>query len=345
MAGTSFVEAASAAGSRIGRYFGLVSAIPSALFVFFVYALIKSGAWSSEPNTALVGDAVRKASLGQISVLIILSIALGLALHPLQFGLIQLLEGYWGTSRLARWLAAVRTRHHRARWAYLEDQYGEAALQLGEVDASVLGSEAGDPYIRAIVDEQAFRRASKSYPMRGERILPTRLGNVLRRFEDEVGTQYGLDLITIGPHLALCAEPGHAAYMRDAREQLDLAVRLCVLSLLASAIAFSLLVTDGWWLLVSLAPYALAYLFYRGAAVAAADYGTVLATVLDLNRFRLYGKLHMPMPSNTTDERDQNAPLIEILRFKTPPVLRYTHPPDTSVELSARRVPPDDPAS
>jgi hypothetical protein len=57
--------------------------------------------------------------------------------------------------------------------------------------------------------------------------------------------------------------------LRVMREQLDLAVRLCTLSLLAAIVAVVFLITDGAWLFVALVPYALAYAAYRGAVVAA----------------------------------------------------------------------------
>ena len=46
MATGGFADAALNAGSRIGRHFGVVSTVPSAVLVLFVYALVQSGAWS-----------------------------------------------------------------------------------------------------------------------------------------------------------------------------------------------------------------------------------------------------------------------------------------------------------
>jgi hypothetical protein len=339
VAAPSLADVALGAGSRIGRYFGLVSAIPSALFVLFVSGLVASGAWSGTPDVDRVATAVRDLSLAEVSVLVVLSLAFALALHPMQFALVQLLEGYWGTTPFARRLAVARTRHHRRRWAEIDDAWGEASLELSSVDRNVLFSEAGDRHVPAIVAQQAFERARLAYPKRGERVMPTRLGNVLRRHEDDAGKQYGLEAITIAPHLMVVADPRYAAHLRDAREQLDLAVRLCALSLLAAVTAFAFLVTDGWWLLVTLVPYGLGHLFYRGTLVAAADYGTVLATVIDLERFRLYGRLHVPAPDDTHAERRANQVLMELLRSRTTVSLRYDHPSDSSVEVVQRARP------
>src|SRR5687768_15465067 len=114
MAASGFADAALAAGSRIGRYFGLVSTIPSALFVLFVYALVQSGAWTGPPDWAAAADAVSNIDLGVVSLLLLLTLALGLIVHPLQFAMIQLLEGYWGPGRVARRAASARIAHHRA---------------------------------------------------------------------------------------------------------------------------------------------------------------------------------------------------------------------------------------
>src|SRR3954447_9664428 len=326
MAGDSVAEGALAAGSRVGRYFGLVSALPSALFVLFIYVLFATGAWNGAPDLSKLSDAIGDISLGQASVLILLSFGLGLVLHPLQFALTQLLEGYWGTNLVARRLAVARIRHPRGRADFYERAFGTAASTIEELGRDTLHGTPGDPWLWAIVDEQAYQGALQSYPERGDRILPTRLGNAMRRFEDDAGAQYGLDALTVVPHLSLTAEPTHAVYLRDAREQLDLAVRLCALCLLATGFAFALLVTDGPWLLITLIPYGLGYLFYRGTIVAAQNLGAAVAAIIDLDRFGLYAWLHLPMPIDTVAERQNNATLTGLLQFKTTLALRYEHP-------------------
>ena len=76
-------------------------------------------------------------------------------------------------------------------------------------------------------------------------MMPTRLGNALRRHEDAVGRPYDLNAVGVMPHIALCAPPEHLAYLNDQRTLLDLSVRLCVVSLLAAAAGFVLLARDG----------------------------------------------------------------------------------------------------
>lgn len=90
-----------------------------------------------------------------------------------------------------------------------------------------------------------------------------------------------------------------------------------------------LLVHDGGWLLLALAPYCVSYLAYRGAASSAHAYGTALSTLVDLDRFALYGQLHLPSPPSTEVERVRNAELSKVLSGDKKSVLDYAPPKDT----------------
>jgi len=127
----------------------------------------------------------------------------------------------------------------------------------------------------------------------------------------------------VTPHLALVAPPEHVAYLDDQRAQLDAAVRLSLVNLLATALAVGFLWSDGGWLLIALGTYALAYLGYRGAVVVAREYGVALSTLVALNRFALYDALHLPHPVSTADERTRNEDLGPLLRGSEGPSLPY----------------------
>jgi hypothetical protein len=135
--------------------------------------------------------------------------------------------------------------------------------------------------------------------------MPTRLGNVLRRVEAQAGSQYNLDVPTAVPHILLIAPPSHVDYVSDQRSQLDLAVRMTFMSGLASATAVLFLWPRHFWVLVALIPYMLAYLSYRGSVVAAGLYGSALGTLFNIDRFELYKQLHLQLPAETTEEREE----------------------------------------
>lgn len=333
----------------IGRYFTVISMVPSLLFVVYVYGLFAAGAptGSFEPAKAL--HAAENLGVRQIVALFIAALLLGLVLHPFQFSMTQLLEGYWGASGIGLSLAQRRIMHYRyVAWA-LEDVAGEAddkwesdvesnrpkrdddvdpekhrynnLLYLDTEDGAAMHAD----YLRA----EAARTARRRYPQASRRTMPTRLGNMLRRYEDNTGRQYKINILTIAPHLNLVAVKEHRDYVDDCRKGLDLTVRLCVLFALATALSVGLLADSGAWLLLALAPYCLSYLAYRGAVSSAQAYGTALSTLVDLNRFALYEQLHVPFPMDTLVEQNRNAQLMKLLSDDPPYFLRYAPPTDT----------------
>jgi hypothetical protein len=320
--------------------------------VLYVYGLLAADAWPGpfEPAKALL--AAESLGIGGVAALLVAALLLGLVLHPFQFRMTQLLEGYWGRScvglRLARWrimhyrrmtrsLDGVRQNADTAWQSAVEKNVVEAKRrtpdQLALQDLKVrrsnnllwLDSGLGDPGVADYLRTEATRAALRGYPVFGRRIMPTRLGNVLRRYEDNAGQQYGLDILTIAPHLNLVAVKEHREYVDDCRQGLDLGVRLCILFALATVLSVGLLIGDGAWLLFALVPYSISYLAYRGAVSSAHAYGTALLTLVDLNRFALYDQLHVSLPSSAEVECKRNVQLLEQMSGETPDSLRYTH--------------------
>src|SRR5262249_52226225 len=97
-----FSDAISGVGSAVGRYFSIVSFIPSLLLTGFVSALIESGAWNDNGSLDWAKAGSAFTNLGDLAFLILISIAIGVAVHPVQFALVQFFEGYWGTTRWAQ---------------------------------------------------------------------------------------------------------------------------------------------------------------------------------------------------------------------------------------------------
>ena len=164
-----------------------------------------------------------------------------------------------------------------------------------------------------------------AYPSAPRRTMPTRLGNALRRYEDDLGRQYGLKGLQVAPHLSMSAAAEHDAYLGDTRTQMDVAIRLCGLFLLATPMTALLLAGSGWWVLGTLFPYLVSYVSYRGAVASAHSYGSALFTLMDLDRFQLYAALHLPLPVSTLEERRQNAHLMELLRGSETASVSYQH--------------------
>jgi hypothetical protein len=124
---------------------------------------------------------------------------------------------------------------------------------------------------------------NRAYPAQASRLLPTQLGNALRRSEDQMkGQVSGAQLRTylfehldqVGPQLL----EQHNHY----RNRLDMCSVLTVLCLLLAGVDALLLpqllpVSYAWWACGALT--LLSYLSYRGAVAAALDYGPVLVAI------------------------------------------------------------------
>ena len=346
-------EVISGALTRLGRYFSLVSLLPASLLCVSVFLIKESRAWAGRPKIADALQSLESWPAPKLGTLIVVSFVVALFLHPLQFATTQLLEGYWGPSRVAIRGAEIKIRAHRRRHRRLADEADARSVSWRNVcdtafrdryyvsglpaddpstwsaelrkenDAALLDSQAGDRAIADYVAEQQLLRYLSSYPVDGRRIMPTRLGNVLRRMEESAGTQYGLRAIGVAPHLSQVSDAASLGYLDDARQEMDTSIRLCLTSAILTLLVASATLTDGWWLLLTLAPYALGRIAYSGCIAAATEFGSAYTTMLDLNRFALYERLRLQKPTDTQTERLANKGLMALLDGDRTVVLPY----------------------
>ncbi|MGW0481038.1 hypothetical protein [Nonomuraea sp. NPDC003214] len=325
----NLITGASGGITRIGRYFTVVSVIPSALFATYLYLLMRSGAWDGRLDWSKVFDGLK---LTDAALLTIFTVAGALAANPLQFMLVQFMEGYWN-GPLLRPLALSRTLHHRRRCLTIQDRMGASAWYLARLDDELKPS-APDTTVEALRADALnaeMRRLRAGYPDRPEEILPTRLGNMLRRHERRAGSMYGIDPLVALPRMAMTAQPEELTYLNNQRTQMELAVRTAVLGLLAAVVTVPFMWREGAWLLLALVPYGIAYASYRGAVALAAEYGTAIATLIDMNRFAFYDRLRLAHPEDIAQESARNEILMQVLQAAPPadgrpPFLAYVPP-------------------
>lgn len=318
MSGVFTGDATFGTGKTIGRYFGLVSAVPSLVLAGWLYLLWASGAWTGPPSMSTLH---RNVTLNQTtSWLAVLGFALAaaLVLHPLQFTIVQALEGYWGTTLLGRAARTRRTVAHLRRFKRGLDEAERTGATAEEwvhdevdVGGRVLAgaSPEGTEIVRILVDRSAAAELVGQYPNDPTHVMATRLGNSLRRTEMRAGASYRLPILSFATHLGMVANPAHTAYVQDQRNQLDLSARMSATALIATAITCLAMWSQGTWLLTALIPFTAAWLSYRGAITSANSYGQALGAWADLNRFRLYDTLRLPPPPDTKAEQTQNSNL------------------------------------
>jgi len=328
----ALLESAFGAASRVGPYFSVVSLVPAALLTTAVSALMIARPWTGSPTWSAVGHAVTHVEALPLVAGALLTVLLALVLHPLQFAMVQLLEGYWGPSPVALWAAGARIRHHQ-----------DIAIGLSGTEASVaerakMPADGTLPDVLARWTQSEALRARASYPEAPEDVMPTALGNVLRRYEESSGRPYGLNILGVAPQLAMVAPKEHLAHLQDQRTQLDLATRLCISSGLLTVIASVLLAPSGWWLLLTLIPYAMTMAFYRGACTVAHEYGTAMHLLMDLNREALYQRLRLPPVADLQSERERNVALGAVLGQRVAGQLHFETSPPAPVAPAWRRV-------
>ena len=86
-------SAVSGTGKAIGRYFSVVSVLPSIFLVVYLFLLLSSGSWRHTPDWQAAFAALRNIGLAGATVLTVSGIVLALVMHPLQFSMVQLLRG------------------------------------------------------------------------------------------------------------------------------------------------------------------------------------------------------------------------------------------------------------
>lgn len=333
------------------RHFAITVAIPSLIATVYPLLLLAAGAPQQAPDPRLALDAVRNINLAGFGLLLIVVVAVGLVLQPLQFALTQLLEGYWGAWGVMQRAMMRSSRRHLDRLLSLQQSGDDAAWKVEDFDAELAQLTEHERELdlsgkltlaearriskgrsrllhRSLADRIAAQeadRAAKRYPSDPAEILPTRLGNMLRRYEREAGAPFGLDAVLAAALLAQTGNQTLRGYYDDARTDLDLATQMVLVWTLSTIGGFVLLWSHGSWMLLVLATSLLVGLSYIGTIAAAEAYGEALKAIVALGRFDLYRQLGLEAPRNSEVEIEQNDLVNRQLQGVRAPVKYVTY--------------------
>lgn len=313
------------AAAKAAPHFSIVSLVPSSIFGTTILIVVLAEPWKGRPDWAGAFSTLASPTLGQVAIAAVAVIVLALVLAPLQYPLIQVLEGYWGTSLPALNLASRRIRSHLKEY---DELAVSASIALDHHSQSTTAANLPEVDMHWWHDEAT--RLLARYPVNREDTMPTALGNVLRRYERSAGYPYGLGTVATTPHLILVGRESDVAYVRDQRTQLDLATRMTATCALLCIALTVLLLPAGWWLTLVAIPYLLAHAFYRGACSVAQEYGVALYTLVDLNRAAFYERLGLSTPTSMGQEVLRNADLMRVLRTRSRVDLPLDFPEATS---------------
>lgn len=271
-----------------GRDFLLAAFFPVLLFAGLSLALYAEVVW---------GVAAALAQWEQTGATIRLLLTLGgllavavcaYLLYNGQYILIRLFEGYW-----PRWLHGLRNRRaewHKKRWEHLDE--------LARVASTP--QEANE--IRA--EQLAFYPP----PTHLDKMMPTRLGNILRATELYAYDRYGLDAAVIWPRLRPLLKPETMALLEDRKTTMAFMLSMCLLSAAFALVWCPVLALSShrWdlFLLCALG-WPLAWVCYNGAVQSAVAYGEQLQATFDLHRHDLLKALNRPIPADAGAERKE----------------------------------------
>jgi uncharacterized repeat protein (TIGR01451 family) len=243
-------------------------------------------------------------------------------LHNLNTLIFRFYEGYtWRRSLVGRW----RTRRHRRRFDALQERW-ERSIQLiyalEERVESQVEVQDPRPAVRPITQpesviaegEVAGRRLNEEFPLDRDSVLPTRLGNVIRSFEDYPSRQYGMSGIPLWPRLIASIDKEYATVIEDAKIAVDFLLNGSVLSIcLATALLMAGLVyltpvgSPLWtltWLIEVSTFVILAYWLYRASIAPAMSWGMLVKGAFDLYRGALLKQLgYAHVPADSDEER------------------------------------------
>lgn len=240
----------------------------------------------------------------------------GLVLNMLQTPLYRMLEGYLGWPQ---WLFERRRTRHLARRARIVERLAAIKRLQAELDtASATERKAvldrlefagmhGRDRRRTAPQRALLREELRRYPIDGNQVLPTRLGNAIRRFEEYGWNRYRLDSQTLWTRLmAVVGEPLRKQ-VDNAQVGVDFFVCLLYGQLAAAAAAVIALAAHPRHslppalcvaLVVVLAP-----VWYRLAVVTTDQWAAAVQALVDLGRKPLAEAYGLALPATITDER------------------------------------------
>jgi uncharacterized repeat protein (TIGR01451 family) len=270
------------------------------------------------PDWSLIKSIVRLDTQGKVIAISFITIVLTGLLFNLNIPILRLYEGYpWMESWIGRWFIKYRQNQFLTASAQrLGMRTLISEMKKNGKDADMI-SKLSARRMRAAI------RVNNEFPSKKGLILPTRLGNVIRSFEEYPDRQYGIGAITLWPRLVAKIDKEYAAIIDDSKTSLDFMLNVSILSavtaliitiaglfyfppssLLYSPVSSSMSSVIAFWLITILAFLVMSYVSYVGAIPRANSYGAKIKTAFDLYRAELLKQLgYERVPKTLKEER------------------------------------------
>lgn len=245
-----------------------------------------------------------------------LGVFLTAVLYNFNYTLVRWLEGYpWANSLAGQWKI---DRYGRRRQRLQTQSEGILAV----VSTLENSPEKAELELRL---SEILRTLRMHFPDPAFRLLPTRLGNIIRAFESYPNREYGLDGVTLWPALTAVMSKDQLELVSDARTEFNFTINLVALAGGSAALAlgygaylsffFDLSSALPLWLTV--ASFTLLTLgVYRMSQDAALAWGDTVRRAYDLNRRALWAQYGVPqVPTDIKAERELGEALSRQLLY------------------------------
>jgi len=263
----------------------------SFIYGFFLPAYIGLVAVWAFASREFIPDSLEAHSQAtQLLILGGVALVIGMVLSGTSYYVARFFEGY-PLARVAKWLgwkcpAAVLWLQNRKyqRLCDVRDDKEKSPIERG----------------------RAAARLDSRFPKDRSELLPTRVGNAIRAFEQHSNVRWGLDGFTVWPRIEALLSGDERQLVDDARTNLYVFLNGALAAFFAGvclAVDKAMNGTSWDWALYALPFFFVSYFLYIGAISPAVDWGDTVRASIDLHRLDLYRKLGVRPPTSFSDER------------------------------------------
>lgn len=286
--------------------------VPAGLFIAAIAGLYID----LQHNWETIGNDVKQLSTEQQLGLLfgtgVLAVAFALLLDAMGLSILRWFEGDIARFWLFRLLFVVgytyQVKIYLKTSEEFQESYGEYETLKSKLGEKPLSKTEIAEYQRLQSKVQRLSEKLYHYPANEEKIMPTRLGNILHAAEEYPYENYGLDpsvtWLRLYPSISTEIHDG----LEGSRASLDLSIRLVLLTVI-----FALIATPLEWgsngslraILILLTTLVIIIVLHNSAVQYAIRYGELIRTAYDLHRFDLYKALHLEYPSMSGEQEQK----------------------------------------
>jgi hypothetical protein len=177
--------------------------------------------------------------------------------------------------------------------------------------------------------DEGYLSSNYPHPSKLDQVMPTRFGNILKNSEQYPKERYGLDSVVVWPRLYHLFPDRFIQIIGEAKGTIDFMLVISTLSsffALVTGIYLLIVKASGWlFLLCFWGGLAIAWLAYQGALASAALYAQQIKTGFDLYRQELLKQMHLKLPHNLKNEKEQWKEVYAFLYQNFPRLPEYTN--------------------